>query len=130
MKISKQERRDARELFRSCLVNGNLDESRARAATQRVIQAKPRGYMAILSHFQRLIRLEIARRTARIESAVALSPQAQTSMQNDLTRRYGPGLNFIFTQNPLLIGGARVQVGGDVYDGTVEGRLEALRGSF
>jgi F-type H+-transporting ATPase subunit delta len=38
-------------------------------------------------------------------------------------------LNFIFAQNPALLGGIRVQVGGDVYDGSVQARLAALRES-
>jgi F-type H+-transporting ATPase subunit delta len=126
MKISKQSRRDARELFRDCMVRGALDENRARQAVAAVIQKKPRGYFAILSHFQRLVRLEVARRTASIESATVLPPQAQAEIQSDLTRKYGPGLAFIFTRNPALIGGLRVQVGGDVYNGSVQGRLAAL----
>jgi F-type H+-transporting ATPase subunit delta len=129
MKISKQARRDARELFRTCMVRDALDENRARQAVAAVAQTKPRGYLAILSQFERLIRLEIARRTARIESATALSPQAQGQIQSDLTRQYGAGLAFTFTQKPALIGGVRIQVGGDVYNGTVQGRLAALQQS-
>jgi F-type H+-transporting ATPase subunit delta len=120
MKISKQARRDARQLFRSCMTSGGLDENRSRQALHRVAEGKPRGYLAILSHFQRLVRLELLRRTAKVESAVPLSPQMQTQLQTDLTRQYGPGLTFMF-------GGVRIQVGGDVYDGTVQGRLEELR---
>jgi F-type H+-transporting ATPase subunit delta len=130
MKISKQARRDARELFRTCMVNGQLDDPRARQAVQLVLQKKPRGYFAILSHFQRLVKLELARRTARIESATALPPDFQSRLQADLTRQYGAGLNFVFVQNPALLGGMRIQVGGDVYNGTVQGRLAALQESW
>jgi F-type H+-transporting ATPase subunit delta len=130
MKISKQARRDARQLFRACMARGVLDEFRARQALAGVVQQKPRGYIAILSHFRRLVRLEAARRAARIESAGPLPAQTQTQIQDDLTRQYGPGLTFFFTQNPALIGGLRVQVGGDVYDGSVQGRLGALREAF
>jgi F-type H+-transporting ATPase subunit delta len=126
MKISKQARRDARELFRTCMVRDALDGNRAKQAVTSVIQKKPRGYIAILSHFTRLVRLEVARRTATIESATALPPQEQSAIQSDLTRQYGAGLNFQFVQNPALIGGVRIQVGGDVYNGTVQGRLEQL----
>jgi F-type H+-transporting ATPase subunit delta len=127
MKISKQARRDARQLFRTCLVGAALDESRARQAVTGVVQKKPRGYIAILAHFQRLVRLEVASRTATIESATALPPQVQAEIQSDLTLRYGPGLAFHFTENPALIGGVRIQVGGDVYNGSVQGRLAALQ---
>jgi len=130
MKSSKQTRRDARQLFRACLVGETLDENRARQAVAGVVRQKPRGYMAVLSRFQRLVRLEVARRAARIESATPLSPQVQAQMQSDLTRKYGPGLSFTFAQNAALIGGVRVQVGGDVYNGSVQGRLTALQESF
>lgn len=130
MKISKQARRDGRELFRACMAAGALDENRVRQAVAGVIQERPRGYIAILSHFQRLVRLEVARRSARIESAEPLPPQRQSQIQDDLTRQYGPGLSFVFAQNPALIGGVRIQVGGDVYNGSVLGRLAALEQSF
>jgi F-type H+-transporting ATPase subunit delta len=130
MKISKLARREAKELFRSCLVNGLLDDSRVRRAVQEVLATKPRGYVAILSHFQRLLRLDIARRTAGIESAVALPPELQSSVQNSLGRVYGPGLSISFSQNPSLIGGMRIKVGSDVYDGSIQARLAALQESF
>ena len=126
MKIPKQARRDAKELFLSCRVNGALDEAKVREVVQRVIAAKPRGYFAILAHFQRLVKLDLDRRTARVESAVPLAEPQQASIRTSLARRYGEGLIFAFAPNPGLIGGLRVQVGSDVYDGSVEGRLAAL----
>lgn len=130
MKISKQARREAKELFRSCLQNGLLDEDRARRAVRLVLEAKPRGYVAIVSHFQRLIKLDIERRTARIESALPLPADLQASVQASLARSYGPGLNTAFVQNPSLIGGMRIRVGSDVYDGSIQARLAALQESF
>ena len=131
MKISKQARRDAKQLFRTCVTNnGVLDENRVRQAVNAVITQKPRGYMAILSQFTRLVKLDQDRRTARVESAIALSPEQQAAVQADLGRKYGQGLNVSFAQNPALLGGLRVQVGSDVYDGSVRARLEALRESF
>jgi len=130
MRISKQARREARELFRTCSVNGTLDENRVRTAVQKVLEAKPHGYLGVLSQFQRLVKLDIARRTARIESATPLTPQYQEQVKADLERGYGRGLSFVFSQNPALLGGLRIQVGGDVYDGTVRARLDALQQSF
>jgi len=130
VKTSKLARREAKQLFRSCLVNGLLDENRARQAVKRVIEAKPRGYLAILSHFQRLLKLDLERRTAKIESAAPLSQELQAELQAGLTRRYGAGLNVAFAQNPALLAGLRIKVGSDVYDGSVQGRLAALEQSF
>jgi F-type H+-transporting ATPase subunit delta len=130
MKISKQARREAKQLFRSCLVKGLLDENRARQVVQHVLELKPRGYVAILSHFQRLLKLDIERRTATIESAVALAQEVREEVQANLNRVYGPGLNISFAQNPALIGGMRIKVGSDVYDGSIQARLAALQESF
>ena len=77
-----------------------LDEGRVRQAVQQVIAAKPRGYFAILSHFQRLVKLDLDRRTARVQSAVPLAEPQQASIRANLARRYGEGLIFDFTQNP------------------------------
>ncbi len=130
MKITKQARRDARQLLRACLADAVLDDNRVRQAVQSVIRDKPRGYLAVLVQFQRLVRLETARRTARVESAMPLPPQTQSQLQADLSRIYGAGLSFVFVENPALLGGLRIQVGGDVYNGSVQGRLAALQECF
>jgi F-type H+-transporting ATPase subunit delta len=126
MKISKQARRDARTLFTSCKVSGLLDEDRVRRTVSAVITEKPRGYVAILSHFQRLVKLEIERRTARVESAAPLDDSLITSIQAGLAQRYGQGLDVSFAVNPALIGGLRVKVSSDVFDGSVRARLNSL----
>ena len=94
------------------------------------LERKPRGYLAVLSHFERLVRLELARRTARIESAVPLAQDLKANLEAALTRAYGPGLNVSYAENRNLIGGMRIQVGSDVYDGSVQARLAALEASF
>jgi F-type H+-transporting ATPase subunit delta len=130
MKINKKARREAKQLFRGCLKNGLLDANLARQMVQRVGQSKPRGYFGILSHFHRLVKLDLDRRTARVESATALAPELQARIQSGLAKTYGPGLNISFAQNPALIGGLRIKVGSDVYDGSVQARLAALQESF
>ena len=130
MKSSKQCRRDAKQLFHSCVVNGVLDEQRVRQAVDQVAASKPRGYIDILNYFQRLIKLDLDRRTAHVESAVPLSPETQSEVTNRLTGIYGQGLQISFGQNPALLGGMRIRVGSDVYDGSVHARLESLQKSF
>jgi F-type H+-transporting ATPase subunit delta len=126
MKISKQARREAKDLFRAAHSQGVLDENRARQVVDAVLASRPRGYIAILTHFQRLVKLDLDRRGARIESVVALDEAQQNNVKATLTRRFGPGLNFTFTQNPALIGGMRIQVGSDVFDGSIQTRLAQL----
>lgn len=127
MKITKQARRDAKELFRAVQSNGVLDENKVRLAVDEMLKQKPRGYLAALSHFERLVKLDIARRSARVESVMALDDAQQGSVKAALTHRYGAGLNFTFVQNPALIGGLRIKVGSDVFDGSIQARLAQLQ---
>ncbi len=126
MKISKQARREAKGLLRAAQVNGVLDDTKAREAVDEVLHLKPRGYLGILSHFQRLVKLDIDRRSARIESVVPLDDAQQQNVKGILSKRYGAGLNFSFAQNPALIGGMRIKVGSDVFDGSIQSRLAQL----
>lgn len=130
MKISKQARRDAKQLFNVCKISGVLDENRVRQSVSAVIEKKPRGFVAILSHFQRLVKLDIERRSARVESPAAASESLQASVKANLARRYGQGLNVTFAVNTSLIGGLRVQVGSDVFDGSVKARLAELEAAM
>ena len=95
-----------------------------------LIEQKPRGYFAILQHIQRLVKLDEASRTARVESAVALGRAQQQDVRNSLKRLKGGGVTVAFATNPGLIGGMRVKIGDDVYDGSVRTRLTALSDNF
>ena len=130
MKVTKQNRREAKELFRATMVDGAVDENRARGAVKALLEKRPRGYLGILSHFERLVRLDIARRTASVESAVPLSPELQARVQAGLGKLYGPKLNLSFEQKPELLAGLRIKIGSDVYDGSVQARLKALDQAF
>ena len=130
MTTAKQTKRQAKQLFRLCLVNGRVDEGRIRQVVQSVLQSKRRGYLALLGYFQRLLELDYAQHTAEIESAVPLPTDLRAQVQAELDGVYGPGIRALFVHNPALIGGMRIQVGSDVYDGSVRSGLCALERSF
>lgn len=130
MKISKQAQRDARQLFRSCFADGLLDENRVRQTVSLLSEKKPRGYVEILSRLHRLVKLDLEQHAARIESATPLTADLQNEVTTEIKRKYGAGVNISFSQNPALIGGLRVQVGSDLYDGSVKTRLNKLEESF
>jgi len=130
MKIGKRAKREAKQLFRFCLVSGMLDEHRVRHVVQHLLAAGRRNCPAILSHFERLVKLDLARHTATIESATPLPADLQAAIEAGLARRYGRGLATAFAHRPALIGGVRIQVGSDLYDGSVRAGLAALENSF
>jgi len=130
MRITKRARQEARELFRGCIVNNLLDEDRVRRTVHYVVAAGRHDGPAILAHFRQLLKLELARRTATIESATPLPADVRVAVEAGLTRLYGPGLSTALAERPALIGGLRIQVGWDVYDNSVQARLDTLQKSF
>jgi F-type H+-transporting ATPase subunit delta len=130
MKSNRRAKRLAKQLLCICHVEGLLDEDRTRQVVKRVIASGRRDCPAILAHFLRLVRLDLAQHAANVESAGPLSAGLQSAIQASLLRRYGSGLNMTFTLRPSLIGGVRIQVGSDVYDGSVLARLTAFEKGF
>jgi F-type H+-transporting ATPase subunit delta len=130
MKTRKQTEREAKRLFRFCLLNGLLDEGRVRRVIQRVIESKRRGDLFLLSHLHRLVRLDRNRHFAEVLSVVELPADLRTRVEAGLRRMYGPAIHIQFSQLSSLIGGIRIRVGSDVYDGSVQSELAALERSF
>ncbi len=127
MKVSKDAARSARQLLRLSYQDGKLQGDRVKDIARRVGEGKPRGYLAILQEYGRLMRLEIGKRQAVIESAVELGAQTGNALVEDLRAKYGDDLSAEFKVNPELLGGMRVKVGSDVWDGSVRARLAALK---
>jgi F-type H+-transporting ATPase subunit delta len=126
MKSTRQLKREARTLFHLCVVNGALDESRVREIVRRVVEEKRRGSLTTLSRFQRLVRLDRASHSAHVESAVSLRSDVRAQIETGLARLHGRGITTTFTENPALLGGVCIQVGSDVYDGSIRARLNAV----
>ena len=127
MRINKEIRQLSRQMLRSSFTDGQLDRGKIAALLQSLISKRPRHFIDILQYYKRLLRLEIEKRHARIESAIPLSPQAAFDIGARIKRKYGEELTSEFVVNPALLGGLRVRVGSDVWDGTLRNRLERLK---
>ncbi len=127
MKITKEARNLSRQLFRLSLTDDRLDRAKVSSLVQAVITEKPRHYVGALEAYQRLLRLEMAKRHAVIESAAALNDGTSASIVSNLKQKYGEDLTTEFTVNPELIGGMRIKIGSDVWDGSVRQRLAHLQ---
>ena len=127
MKINKETRQLSKELLRASFVDGRLDSSRISSLIKSLIEKKPRHFIQVLEAYQRLIRLEVEKRTATIETATELSPEAGQQIVANLTRKYGSDLTARFVVSPELLGGMRIRVGSDVWDSSVRNRLQRLQ---
>ena len=127
---NKQARREAKQFVRLCRVNSSVDENRVRQVVEQLVISGRRNSHAVLDQLLRLVRLDHDQHTAKVESATPLSAELQAATQASLTRLYGLGLATSFSDRPSLIGGMRIQVGSDVYDGSVQSELAALEKRF
>jgi len=127
MKINKDIRQLSREMLRASFTDGQLDRGKIASLVQSLIAKRPRRFIDVLQNYKRLLRLEMEKRHARIESASQLASETSTAIVERLKRKYGRDLTSEFVVDPKLLGGVRVRVGSDVWDGTLRNRLDRLQ---
>ena len=127
MKINKEIRRLSREMLRASFTDGQLDPGRIASLVDSMIARKPRNYIGVLKNYRRLLRIEVEKRRARIETASEVDRETGSRLVANLKKKYGGDLTTEFVVNPQLLGGMRIRVGSDVWDGSVRNRLERLQ---
>lgn len=127
MKISKETRQLSKEFLRASFTDGRLDSNRIASLVKSLIEKKPRHYIKVLESYKRLLRLEVEKRSATIETATELAADASVQIVENLKRKYGSDLAAKFVVNPELLGGMRIRVGSDVWDSSVRNRLHRLQ---
>ena len=127
MKINKETRQLSKGLLRASFTDGQLDSGRIASLVKSLIEKKPRHYIKVLEAYKRLLRLEVEKRSATIETATELAPEAGARIVSNLRRKYGIDLVTRFVVNSELLGGMRIRVGSDVWDSSVRNRLHRLQ---
>jgi F-type H+-transporting ATPase subunit delta len=126
MKISKEVQAQARRLMRLCIgADGLMNEATVRLVADKIAAEKPRNYLALLTAFTELVRLERAAHTATITSAVPLTAEEQAAITAKLNAREA-GLNYEWKVDSSLIAGLTVKVGDNVTDASIRTRIEQL----
>ncbi len=127
MKIDKRTRSLARKLFRSSFVHGQINEDRIRAIASAIATKKPRYYLGILKEIEKLVRSEIQKFSLHIESSMPLGETRLRDIQSKVQSRFPASRSVSYGHNPVLIGGIRIKLGSNVWDGSIAARLEKLR---
>lgn len=126
MKISKEVQAQARRLMRLCIgADGLMNEATVRLVADKIAADKPRNYLALLTAFAELVRLERAAHTATITSAVPLTAGEQAAITAKLNARQ-TGLSYEWQVDSSLIAGLTVKVGDNVTDASIRTRIEQL----
>jgi F-type H+-transporting ATPase subunit delta len=116
----------ARELYGLSLVNGRIDANRISEISESLVTEKPRGHLQVLKELSRLVRLELERRHAVVESATPLDETSAANIAHTLKSKFGSDITTEFRTAPDLLAGLRIKLGSDVWDGSVNNRLIAF----
>jgi F-type H+-transporting ATPase subunit delta len=108
MRIAKEARKVSRQMFRHSFTDGKLDKEKISHMVESLVAEKPRHYSDALKDYQRLLRLEVEKRHAVIESATPLNDSIANQVLANLRSRYGEDLITEFRTNPELLGGLRI----------------------
>lgn len=130
MKVSKASNEFANRVFRLCLENGSLNEEKFSKSLAFLSEKKPSDYRGVLFALRKLVRLDVDKRTVYVESAQDLTGDESQRIQNSIIKKHGENLVFNFLTNPELIGGLKVRVGSQVYDGSVLSKITRLSNSL
>ena len=95
MQSKRQVQREARALWRLCLVDGRLEDDRARLVVDRLVASGRADAAATHRQFVRRVRLDGVNRTAVVSSAVPLDPTLQARVAKDLVRLRGQSISTI-----------------------------------
>src|SRR5438045_4964464 len=113
MKINKEIRQLSREMLRASCTDGQLDPGRISSLVDSVIAKKPRRYIDVLKNYRRLLRLELEKRQAKIETANEVDPTTSSELVTNLKKKYGSDLTAEFVVKPELLAGMRIRVRSD-----------------
>ena len=127
MKLNKEIRQLSRKMLQASFTDGQLDPGRIASLVDSVVAEKPRNYINVLKNYKRLLRLEVEKRHATVETASEVDPAIRSEIVSNLKSKYGDDLATEFHVDPQLLGGMRIRVGNDVWDGSVRNRLERLQ---
>ncbi len=119
---------------RAALVDDLLG-GKARPTTVRLVKVAltgfgGRGFSASLTRLIELAAAARDRQVAYVTSAVALTDDEEERLGGYFARRYGRHISVKVSVDPQVIGGLSVQVGSDLYDGTVRRRLSEARAAL
>src|SRR5215470_3383824 len=107
-----------------CLVQEKMGENRT---TEKMVEAlmtrSTSRCLKILRKLTKYVRLDLAGSQAKIQSAVHLSPKEKSLVKKRIFLLRKRDLEVQFEVNPEVLGGLRIQIGSEIWDGTILSHL-------
>ncbi|WIB35129.1 ATP synthase F1 subunit delta [Curtobacterium sp. MCJR17_043] len=109
------------------LLGGKVSVQTITIVSNLVQQPRGRRIGEIVRDASRIVADQADKLVATVITAAPLSDEQAARVARGIGERYGRDISVNQVVDPTVLGGVRVQVGGDVIDGTVTSRLADLR---
>jgi F-type H+-transporting ATPase subunit delta len=119
-----------REALVADLLDGKARPITIRLVQQALVGLGGRGFSASIARLIELAAAARQRTVAYVISAVPLSDEDERRLGDELSRRYGRQISLQVTVDPTIMGGLSVQIGNDLYDGTILRRINEARAAL
>lgn len=81
----------------------------------------------VVGNFDKLVSAGLPGNTARVTTTIELSNEERAKLESKFRKQYGQDLAFEYRIDPAILGGVVVRIGDVVIDGSVSGKLAAMK---
>jgi F-type H+-transporting ATPase subunit delta len=92
-----------------------------------VVGSTKRRLAVVLEQFGKLLAAYAQRLVANVTVASLLSDQQRSALESALSKTYGHALRLNIEVDPAILGGVKIQIAGEIIDGSVANRLKQAR---
>ena len=109
------------------LLTGKSTDATVRLVTHAVTAPRGRTFDEAMGAFVSVAAERKGQLVAVVQTAVELSAQQKDRLRTLLTRQYGRAVDLQIVVDPDIVGGLRIQIGDELIDGSIAGRLDDAR---
>ena len=124
---SRQHTADSKVSLAEAITKGKVDATTALLVRFAVLGARHRRLSLVLEGFGKQVSAYAERLVATVTVAAALDAKQLERLEKALAKTYGQALNLNVEIDPSLLGGVKVQVSGEIIDGSIATRLNQAR---
>jgi F-type H+-transporting ATPase subunit delta len=118
---------DRKKSVVDALLDGKVTPATLTLVTELVLRPRGRSLEGGLAEYGKLVAQRRRRLVALVRTSSALSAEQRTRLAAVLAAAYGHEVHLNIEIDPTVIGGLSIEIGDEIIDGTIAGRLDDVR---
>jgi F-type H+-transporting ATPase subunit delta len=118
---------ERKQALLDALLDGKATASAQRLISELVLHPRGRSLESGLAYYGKLVAQRRERLVALVRTATDLSEEQRTRLAAVLAAAYGHDVHLNIELDPAVVGGLSIQIGDEIIDGTIAGRLDEVR---